>query len=207
MIIEAIDKYLQERPKKYRPIRCFHPSSLHKAESYLFKHYLEGDGGKEFDSRIIRIFDNGHATHDRLQGYLKEIGILLEAEVPLVDEDYEIQGHCDGIVEINGMKGVLEIKSINLNGFYALHEPKAEHILQLNIYMHCLNIPRGVLLYENKNNQELKEFFVKQDTGIVNEVLNKIRNVQNRIRTLGSGSINPEGEGKILQSGGLGVGN
>jgi hypothetical protein len=47
--------------------------------------------------------------------------------------------------------------------------------------MFCSGIPRGVLLYECKDNQELKEFYVKQDPDILNPVLEKIRRVQRRI--------------------------
>lgn len=182
MLIQKIDEYLQARPKDERATHCFHPSSLHKSENYLFEAYLNGDNAEQFPSRVLRIFDNGTLVHERLQNYLKEIGILKQAEVPLHNAEYEIKGHADGIIEIAGQEGVLEIKSINTKGFYSLQEPKTEHILQVNVYMFCLDIPRGVLLYECKDNQELKNFFLKQDEAILKPVLNKIRRVQDRIR-------------------------
>ena len=156
MIKQTIDNYLQNRPRDDRPIRCFHPSSLHKAAKELYHHYLHGDSSGEFESRVLRIFDNGHAVHERLQGYLKESGTLKQVETPIENIEYEIQGHADGIIEVGGKEGVLEIKSINSNQFYALHEPKPEHLIQLNVYMFALDIPRGCLLYECKDNQELK---------------------------------------------------
>jgi len=39
-----------------------------------------------------------------------------------------------------------------------------------------------VLLYECKDNQELKEFYVKLDVGILQPILNKIRAVQQMIQ-------------------------
>ena len=182
MIIQAIDSYLQSKPRAERPRRCFHPSSLHKSPKELYNHYLQGDAHQEFEPRILRIFDNGHAVHSRLQGYLQEIGLLRETEVSVENEEYEIKGHADGIMEINGIKGVLEIKSMNSNQFYKAYEPKPEHLIQVNIYMFCLGIPRACLLYECKDTQELKEFYIKQEQSIVEEILAKISYVQRCIR-------------------------
>jgi hypothetical protein len=37
------------------------------------------------------------------------------------------------------------------------------------------------LLYECKDNQEIKEFFLKQDSGVLEPALEKIRRVQKQI--------------------------
>ena len=184
VILKIIDDYLNKRPKDERATRCFHPSSLHKSEEYLLKAYFEGDNVADVSPRILRIFDNGKAMHERLQKYLKEAGVLLQAEVPVLNSEYEIRGSADGIVGFEGVRGVLELKSINSLGFYALFQPKSEHVLQLNVYMYCLGISRGLLLYECKDNQEIKEFFLKQDSGVLEPVLEKIRRVQKQIERL-----------------------
>ena len=75
MIVKAIDDFLTNKPKSNRAIHCFHPSSLHENEDFLYQAYFNGDSRK-FEPRILRIFDNGHGVHERLQGYLKDIGIL-----------------------------------------------------------------------------------------------------------------------------------
>jgi hypothetical protein len=178
MIIKVIDDYLQRRPRDEREIRCFHPSSLHRSARELYWHYLNGDSDQGFGPRVLRIFDNGHAVHERLQGYLEEIGILKRSEVPVENEEYEIKGHTDGILEVGGFEGVLEIKSMNSTQFYSCYAPKADHLIQINVYMFCLGIPRGCLLYECKDDQELKEFYVKQDAQILDPILEKIKYVQ-----------------------------
>ena len=182
MIIQAIDTHLQNRERDKRAIHCFHPSSLHKSVKELLKIYYEGDTNTAFPARILRVFDNGHGVHERLQRYLMAIGILLQAEVPIENADFEIKGHTDGIVQINGVKGILEIKSMNASGFYSLYAPKDDHLIQVNIYMFCTGIERAVLLYECKDNQELKEFYCKQNADILNSVLTKIRKVQALIK-------------------------
>lgn len=182
MLIDAIDGYLKARSRQQRAINCFHPSSLHKSPRELYWHYLNGDGAQDFEPRILRIFDNGHGVHERLQAYLKEIGVLVKCEIPVDNRDYEIKGHTDGIIRLNGLDGVLEIKSMNSNQFYACFEPKPDHLVQLNTYMFCLDIPRGCLLYECKDDQTLREFYVKQEPAILNPVLKKIRFVQEHLR-------------------------
>ncbi len=137
----------------------------------------------------MRVFDNGHDVHERLQKYLEKTGVLLQAEVPIENTDYQIKGHTDGIINIKGIKGILEIKSINSSGFYSLYAPKEDHLIQVNIYMFCTGIERAVLLYECKDNQELKEFYVKQDMDILQPILAKIRDVQQMIQTKESGVI------------------
>jgi hypothetical protein len=183
MLVETIDSYLKTRPKDKRARNCFHPSSLHKPAKELYRLYLEGDNSQEFEPRIKRIFDNGHAVHDRLQTYLGNAGVLLQAEVPVESKEYEIIGHTDGILQIGAVKGILEIKSMNANTFYSTYEPKEEHLIQVNIYMFCAGIERACLLYECKDDQALKEFYVKQDKAILGPILNKIKAVQEALRT------------------------
>jgi hypothetical protein len=185
MLIEAIDTHLKARSGDKRAIHCFHPSSLHRPAEELFKMYYEGDSNKAFPARVMRIFDNGHDVHERLQRYLSKTGILLQAEVPIQNDEYQITGHTDGIIEIKGIKGILEIKSINSSGFYSLYSPKEDHLIQVNVYMFCTGIERAVLLYECKDNQELKEFYLKLDADILTPVLEKIKHVQRLINQKG----------------------
>jgi hypothetical protein len=180
MLIELIDNYLKNRPRDDREIHCFHPSALHKSPYELYQEYLHGFTPR-FSSRTFRIMDNGHHVHERLQKYLTDIGVVVGLEVPVENEEFDIVGHCDGILEVNGKRGVLEIKSINNKGFTSLASPRAMHVWQLNIYMFCLGLEHGVLLYENKDNQELKEFIVNYDLNVVTPILDKIRYVQNCI--------------------------
>ena len=91
------------------------------------------------DARTRRIFDNGTKTHERLQQYLEEQGMLLMDEVPVYNATYNIQGHTDGILALGAVeKGVLEIKSINSNGFSNLKTVKEEHRKQGLTYAYCL---------------------------------------------------------------------
>lgn len=108
------------------------------------------------DARTRRIFDNGTGVHERLQAYLKKQGILLMDEVPVLNKEYQIQGHTDGILTLSPSElGVLEIKSINAKGFSELRSEKPEHKKQGLIYLYCLEQWRLAL---KKKYKTLKEF-------------------------------------------------
>jgi hypothetical protein len=182
MLIQAIDQFLEERPKKPRRRKCFHPSSLHKSAKYLYHAYLNGDNTEDFEPRVKRIFDTGHALQGILDEYLRGAGVLVDTEVAAEDPELEIMGHADGIIKLGKLKGVLEVKTMNISNFSTAYEPRDEHLIQINTYMHCLDTPRGALLYWCKDDCRLKEFFVKLDQAILDPVFEKIRYVQRCIR-------------------------
>ena len=102
--------------------------------------------GAAVDARTRRIFDNGTKTHERLQEYLLEQGILLMDEVPVHNYEYNIQGHTDGVLKLSPIeRGILEIKSINSDSFSSLKDAKEEHKKQGLTYIFCLEERRKYL--------------------------------------------------------------
>lgn len=70
---------------------------------------------------------------------------------------------------------LVELKSISDSGFnYLSKGAKEAHIMQLQLYMHLTGIKQGCLLYENKNNQEMKEFFIGYDPVMSQKIIEKI---------------------------------
>lgn len=104
------------------------------------------------DARARRIFDNGTHFHIRMQEYLREAGILLMDEVPVLNERYNIQGHTDGVLNISNSEdgefkecAILELKSINDRGFSDLRVVKPEHREQGLVYVYCIEEHRKFL--------------------------------------------------------------
>ena len=230
-VTAPLDQYLFEQANKPndRAVNVNAPSQAGKcnrANYYMRKQY-EGDGS--IDPRTQRIFDNGTYTHERLQTYLLDMELLFMDEVPLINDEFNIQGHTDGFLNLIDEVAILEIKSINDNQFGQLRDAKDEHKKQGLVYLYCaeerrkflhrtyktveefnaswetryryfefhyqhmkggrkytreqkirnevmLNmladnilfytekpITKVVFLYENKNNQELKEFVVERN--------------------------------------------
>lgn len=246
-IVKKLDQYLLSLDAKDEDRRydINSPSSAGRCpRSIVYSRLGHERDLNSVDSRTRRIFDNGTHTHERLQRYMLDCSILEMDEVPVFDLEHEIQGHTDGLLRIQKTElGILEIKSINSNGFSKLIDAKPEHKLQASVYMYCLEsrrkwlranyktqeeldsylssteyidfihslykhmkggshysledklkfkldchtksdsllwhtirpITKMVFLYENKDTQELKEFVVKWDDEIIEELMTKYK--------------------------------
>lgn len=79
-------------------------------------------------------------------------GILLLDEVPVLSEEYNIQGHTDGILDLGDEYAILELKSINDNQYSGLRSgEKPEHTLQGLVYVYCIESHRKFLREKYKN--------------------------------------------------------
>ena len=71
---------------------------------------------------------------------------------------------------------IVELKSISDSGFKYLDRTggKDTHKKQLQLYMYLTGIKIGMLLYENKNTQEMKEYILPYDPVLAQEVVDQI---------------------------------
>ena len=111
--------------------------------AYYSRKQFEPDN--PINPRTQRIFDNGTKVHERLQGYLLDMNLLIMDEVPLINDEYKIQGHTDGYLDFDDEVAILEIKSINDNQFSQLKDAKPEHKCQGLIYLYCAEERRKFL--------------------------------------------------------------
>lgn len=157
-IVKPLEKYLlkKNKEKNDRAVNVNAPSQIGKCmrANYYARMQYENDG--TLSPRALRIFANGHGVHDRIQQDLLDCKLLLMDEVPILNDELNIQGHTDGFLNLGGIttetikKGkfkklikvfkeiaILEIKSINDNGFKGLKSAKEDHILQGMDYLFC----------------------------------------------------------------------
>jgi len=119
----------------------------------------------------------------------------LRYEEPRVKSDqiYNFDGHCDAIVDLSGTPFarhnnqdiiVVDFKSIKDEYFSEIAESKAkhEHVVQVNIYMWILELHAGVVLYENKNTQAVKEVFIPRDEQLIEKVKEQAIWMQNVLK-------------------------
>ncbi len=146
-ITGALDLYLMREANKPndRAVNVNAPSQAGKCKraNYYMRMQYEHDGS--IDPRTQRIFDNGTYTHERLQKYLLDMHLLICDEVPVLNEQYNIQGHTDGILDLGDEIAILEIKSINDRGFSTLKDAKEEHKQQGLIYLYCIEERRNYI--------------------------------------------------------------
>lgn len=133
------------------------------------------DSTPDFKGR--RIFDNGHKTHERYGEYFQRSDKFVAAEkrIRIKAYDFYIYGSADFIIkDYDNLENVLELKTINNRRYEALclaNEPIIENFLQINLYMKGLKIPRGVIIYENKDTQQVRFFPVVFDKEKYNETI------------------------------------
>jgi CRISPR/Cas system-associated exonuclease Cas4 (RecB family) len=179
MLKELIDKFyrdsFQERERAY-----FYVTDAGKCPRAVYFQFKKAPR-MEFDPRILRIFDEGDYTHMRLLKALFSLGVVRAAEIRIPPQKI-ISGRADAIVTLDdGQLYVVDFKSISSFGFRPLDQPKTDHIKQVQLYMHYFKIPRGILLYENKNTQELKEFFLEYDPRLIKKLLGNFEVLKGQI--------------------------
>ena len=180
LITEAIDEHLQKRNKPaLKKVNGFHPSYTNQCQRYWNYLFQGVEVQTSFKSQTYRIFDNGHAVHERLYSYFREMGILVAEEIPVTYGSPPIEGTADGIIEWYGRK-LIELKSISAEGFHyrqLYNKPKDDHYRQAQIYLRCLDLDSGYVIYENKNNQEILPVFIERDDAFVDKLFKKYNTI------------------------------
>lgn len=140
----------------------------------------------DYSPRLLRVFQNGDAVHERLSLYLKKhFGGLFQDEIDIPRDDLDVHGRCDGICFFDGEFVVVEFKSINKK---TVGKPEDSHLGQLMWYLamwikrkkQLLSgevsvesifdswlisslVIRGELIYESKQNNETYQFEIPFD--------------------------------------------
>ena len=114
-------------------------------------------------AELQRTFDVGTWYHIYMQCILYRIGLLEQAEVPVINKDKYLNGKADGVFkeEIFGEKVVLEIKTMNNWNFTkAVFKPFKKHEFQASLYARELGAKKVLYLYINKDTSEIREFLM-----------------------------------------------
>ena len=181
MLKEIIDKFYLDRQKD-REQHHFYVTDAGKCPRQIFFRF-KNVPKKEMEARILRVFDHGDHIHELIMGALlgsRDIHVI-SSEVNIPPQEL-ISGRADAIIS-DGNKDlyVLDIKSINSMGFRSLTQPKKENTDQIQLYLHYLKIPKGILLYVNKDSQELKEFLVSYNQAQVQSLLENLTVLKEQI--------------------------
>ena len=156
-----IDNYL-EREYKAKSVGRYYPSEV---GGCLRKTWFSYKQPKETDVALMRIFEAGNMLHEFVTDVIRseknpEVE-LLEAEMPIKIEkkDFIISGRIDNLMllRVKKEKLLVEVKSTK----YLPKEARKEHEMQLQLYMHAINVHNGIVLYIQKDNLQTKWFDVK----------------------------------------------
>lgn len=178
MLKEIIDQFYLEQ-QRTREQNHFYISDVGKCPRAVFFKFKNAPREK-MDARILRIFEKGETMHRNIINTLFRLGIVVAAEVTIPNQEI-ISGRADVIVCLNNELYVLDIKSINSMIFRNLAEPKSENFQQVQLYLHYFNIKKGILLYVDKDQQEIKEFIFDYDAKLVESLLKDFHLLKDKI--------------------------
>jgi len=96
---------------------------------------------------------------------------------------YHLSGYTDGIIVTGNERTILELKSMNGEQHSKLVAPVSGHTDQIQVYMYGFNLEYASLQYENKNNQQVKEFVIERDPKRIGELLGGVEFIWNCLST------------------------
>lgn len=163
-LVDALDAaYLtQKRPDEFKTKKSFAPSSIGYGHAVCPRYwYLAFDGApfvETTDAKSIAVMANGTAAHTRIQGALKDSGLLVAEEVEIIMKNPPVFGYMDCLIRMDDEVVVGEIKTTS-EQIFALKQvsmkPSPNHLLQILLYLKATGKKRGFLLYENRNDLSL----------------------------------------------------
>lgn len=172
MLTELIDQFYldREREKKDKERVQFFISEVGKCPRAIFFKFKKAPA-QEIEPERLRVFEHGDFIHRMILAPLFSLGLVRATEVSIPPQKI-ISGRADAILSIDGEPYVLDIKSISgkLN-FEKMEKALPEHIWQLQLYLHFFKVKKGILLYVNKDTQELKEFIFEYNKEQVKQLL------------------------------------
>ena len=172
-ILYEIAKTRAEARHREYTIDIFHASELGGCPRAI---YFKRMGLDRVEQRPINYFllEDGTALHRRVQKDLEIAKVLIEKEKIVKEKLLGIQGHFDGVVNVDfieagntvvsGEHVLLEIKTINKKGFAELYKPKRGHYIQGNFYAIRKKLKKILFLYYCRDNGDTKEYL--EDTSL-----------------------------------------
>ena len=170
MLKELIDQFYTENQKNREQTRFYITDAGKCPRAVFFK--FKNAPKEPIEARLMRIFEHGESIHRNIFNILYRLKIGCTTEIPIPPQEI-VSGRADAILCVNNENYVLDIKSINSMLFRKLNEPKEENVYQIQLYMHFFGIKKAILLYVDKDQQNLKEFFVDYDEKLCKDLMDK----------------------------------
>jgi hypothetical protein len=155
----------------------FNPSSFSSCKKQIFykKRYIAPSN--PIDAASYLKMDFGSTLHTRIQGIVKSMGILIEAERLKVKEfdGLSFRFKTDGLIVLNKQRTIMEIKTVSSGGLRVVRdEPKIDDVVQMVLYMLFENVAHGVLLYIGRDSAFIEEYAIHAEDYQYKKALNAI---------------------------------
>jgi len=168
MLKELIDQFYldRERDREQHHFYITDAGKCPRAVFFKFKNVPR----EKMEPQVLRMFDHGDYIQMQILNNLFSLGIVRASEVKIPPQEL-ISGRADAIITLNNELYVVDFKSMNSMVFKNLDQPKEDNLNQIQLYLRYFKIPKGILLYINKDTLELKEFLVEYNPTVAQKLL------------------------------------
>lgn len=157
---------------------------------------------KETAADLTKIFYAGELVHEFVADVIRSDKnpdvelVACEAPFKLSFDEFVISGRIDDIIllKLQNKQVLVEVKSISY--LESLAQAKDEHVMQLMIYLHALQLSDGVVLYVEKNTLKTKTFHVFYDPKRFDFILQRFRRLHHSLIE----KKVPDPEGRIIST-------
>ena len=185
MLKEIIDQFYldRERDKGERERIRFYISESGKCPRVVFFRFKRAPK-KELEAERLRVFEFGNHIQQIVLRPLVSQGLVRTTEIPIPVKEI-VSGRADIIIsDAEGMPYVVEVKSISGRmNLEKMEKPMPDHYEQLQLYLHYFRISKGIILYVNKDTQELREFACAYDNELVKKLLKRFEELKIKIES------------------------
>ena len=178
MLKELLDQFYLDRERD-REQHHFYITDAGKCPRAIFFKFKNVPREK-MEPRVLRMFDHGDYIQMQILNNLFSLGIVRASEVKIPPQEL-ISGRADAIITLNNELYVIDFKSMNSMVFKNLAEAKEDNLNQIQLYLHFFKIPKGILLYINKDTLELKEFLVEYNPTVAQKLLKDLSELKTKI--------------------------
>jgi len=178
MLKELIDQFYSDRQRDKEQQHFYITDAGKCGRAIFFK--FKNVPREKMEPRVLRMFDHGDYIQMQILSNLFSLGMVRASEVKIPPQEI-ISGRADAIISIDNELFVVDFKSMNSLVFKGLEQPKEDNVNQLQLYLHFFKIPKGILLYINKDTLELKEFLINYNPAIAKKLLSELTELKIKI--------------------------
>lgn len=197
---ELQQRWQQWRQNKCRdpyPIKSNHVSQMgHPCLRYLVHRRLDWKIVPPWSWEMVTLFDEGHTHEERLVRDLLDMGLKVSTgqQYRVWDEDSEISGYMDLVIESASPRVACEVKSMSHYAFQGVNKAEdfgqsdryyhLNYVAQLRLYvgMGLRDYPEmaehGIFVLKDKQNGQLKFLELKHNEEIFQGLLAKGRDIR-----------------------------
>jgi hypothetical protein len=193
IIADRILKHIKGKIKPH-PVANNTASRIgHPCDRYLYLLRTAWDELQMHDVGLQTIFDEGNLHERAVKRLLEDTGLDVDkSQAVYWNRKRKLTAHIDGAVPLAGTEYPLEIKSVSthyfrtITSFESLIYHKKWFVRgwadQMQVYLHLMKRPEGIMIFKDKNCGEIKIINVKADRDHVERLLLKCDRINLAVR-------------------------